>query len=842
MNRETESNNNREYEEANAGSMACAMEIEGLEREILPTVTLRGLTILPGMVIHFDLSREKSAEAVEQAMLADQRLLVVTQKDAEAEDPSFGEVYGVGTITVIRQVTKLPGNVLRVLVEGKSRGRLYRFIQDKAYILTEVSAEKDDMTQIPEAEQEAMTRMVKETFAAYYTCFPKIGKAVADQIEDEMPLGELLDRITINMPLSLPDKQRILEALSVKERFETLTDIMVQEVEIIRIKNELAKNIRGRIDKNQRDYILREQMHYIKEELGENNTDSDVEQFEKALEKLEAGQEVKDKIRKEITRYKNVAGSNSESAVERAYIETLLELPWDKASRDNNDLARAEQILNADHFGLNKVKERILEYLAVRALTGKGRSPIICLVGPPGTGKTSIARSVAEALNKKYVRICLGGIRDEAEIRGHRKTYVGAMPGRITNAVRQAGVRNPLLLLDEIDKVSNDYKGDPSAALLEVLDGEQNEAFRDHYVEIPIDLSEVLFIATANSTDTIPRPLLDRMELIEINSYTANEKFHIAREHLVKKEMDKNGIRPEEIEFTDEALRDMISLYTREAGVRGLERQIGAVCRKEARNILAERQKSSDKEAADGDAKRDIEQNAAVSAAVEGGVGEDKEAAKRQDGLLTERVRIIPENLEHYLGKPKYSRDKIADRDEVGIVRGLAWTSVGGDTLQIEVNMMPGEGEIDLTGQMGDVMKESARIAMSYVRSVSQQYEVSDEVFKTRDFHLHIPEGAVPKDGPSAGITMATALLSAVTGRPVKADVAMTGEVTLRGRVLPIGGLKEKILAARTAGVHMVLVPKENSKDIAELDREITEGLEIHTVERMDEVVSYAFA
>lgn len=794
---------NREYNRINPFTY---LGVPGSEE--LPTVTLRGLSILPGMVIHFDLSRDKSIEAVEQAMLSDQRLLVVTQKDADEEEPDFDGVYDVGTVAVIKQVTKLPGHTLRILVDGKSRARLHRFTQDQRYIMTEMSYENDDMEGITAAAEEAMTRTVKETFSAYYTCFPKVGKAAADQIEETMPLGELLDCIAINTPLAVADKQRILGAVSVKERFEILTGILMQEVEIIHIKNELAKNIRGRIDKNQKDYILREQMHYIKEELGENNTDSDVEQFEETVEKLQAAEEVKEKIRKEIARYKNVAGSHSESAVERAYIETLLELPWDKATEDSSDLARAESILEEQHYGLKKVKERILEYLAVRVLTGKGQSPIICLVGPPGTGKTSVARSVAEALNKEYVRICLGGIRDEVEIRGHRKTYVGAMPGRITNAIRQAGVKNPLLLLDEIDKVSSDYKGDPSSALLEVLDGEQNSAFRDHYVEIPIDLSEVLFIATANSTDTIPKPLLDRMELIEVNSYTANEKFHIAREHLVQKQLEKNGISAEELEFTDAALRDMISLYTREAGVRGLERQIGAVCRKMARKILEKRQET--------------------------------ESDSGDELKVTDKVIIDSDNLNDYLGKPRYMQDRIADKDEVGVVRGLAWTSVGGDTLQIEVNVMPGEGEIDLTGQMGDVMKESARIAISYVRSVGGRYHVPEEIFTSKDFHIHIPEGAVPKDGPSAGITMATAILSAVTDIPVHSDVAMTGEVTLRGRVLPIGGLKEKILAAKTAGVRTVLVPKENEKDIAELDVEITEGLAIHTVENMDEVAEYA--
>lgn len=770
-----------------------------LREDTLPAVTLRGLTILPGMVIHFDLSREASIASVEQAMLGDQRLLVVSQKDPGKENPGMEDVYDVGTVTLIRQVSKLPEHVLRVLVEGISRARIHGLSESGGGMVTRVSYERDDGSDIDEITAEAMTRTVKEALEAYGACFPKVGKAVQDQIEDGMELGKLLDSITINMPLPVADKQKILGAISVRERFSILTEILTREVEVIRIKSDLAKNIRQRIDKNQRDYILREQLQYIKEELGENNTDSDVEQFLAEAEKLKATPEVKEKIRKEIKRYKNVAGSGSESAVERAYIETLLELPWDRASRDSRDLEGAEKILNEQHYGLEKVKERMLEFLAVRMLTGKAGSQIICLVGPPGTGKTSVAKSVAEALKRKYVRICLGGVRDEAEIRGHRKTYVGAMPGRVVAAVKQAGVKNPLMLLDEIDKLGSDYKGDPASALLEVLDGEQNHAFRDHYVEIPIDLSEVFFIATANSRDGIPRPLLDRMEIIEVNSYTANEKFHIAREHLVAKAFQKNGIREGEIAFSDEAIRDIVRFYTREAGVRSLERQIGAVCRKEARAIFDRRKQK-----------------------------------------LTEVVNITPDKLEHYLGKPKYRQDKVNEKPEVGIVRGLAWTSVGGDTLQIEVNMMPGEGKIDLTGQMGDVMKESARTALSYVRSVSGKYKVAENFYKKKDFHIHIPEGAVPKDGPSAGITMATALLSAVTHTPVRADLAMTGEVTLRGRVLPIGGLKEKILAAKMAEVKTVLVPKENEKDIEEISEEIKEGLEILFVETMEEVADLA--
>lgn len=761
----------------------------------MPTVALRGMTILPQTIIHFDLSRKKSIAAVEQAMMKNQQIFLVTQKTTEENNPVFDQVYHIGTIAIIKQIIKMPNNIVRVMVEGQARGELISFLENDEY-LEGVIREITETSEIAgTVREEAMVRQIKDLFAGYAAFFPKTGVALERHIQDVYDLGRLLDQITINMPLSYENKQKALSAVDVEERFEILSVILSNEIEVARIKTELTERIRGRVEKNQKEYLLREQLQFIREELGDDNSFSDAEQFEEELTKLKAGKEVKEKIRKEISRFKSLSQNSSESAVERGYIETLLELPWDKKSKDNTDITKAEKTLERDHYGMKQVKERVLEALAVRCLTKQGQTPIICLVGPPGTGKTSIAKSVAEAMNKKYVRICLGGVRDEAEIRGHRKTYVGAMPGRIITGLRQAGVNNPLMLLDEIDKVSSDYKGDTSSALLEVLDSEQNSRFRDHYVEIPVDLSEVLFIATANSTETIPRPLLDRMELIEVTSYTANEKFHIAREHLVKKQLTKNGLDKGELTISDSALKKIIESYTREAGVRELERKIGSICRKAAKEILQKNKKS---------------------------------------------IKVTAANLEKYLGKEKYNTQKVNEKDEIGIVRGLAWTSVGGETLQVEVNVMPGKGEIELTGQMGDVMRESAITGMSYVRSVSKQYKIAQEAFKKNDFHIHIPEGAVPKDGPSAGITMATALVSAMTGIPVKAQLAMTGEITLRGRVLPIGGLKEKILAAKTAGIKTVLVPEKNKKDVEEIASEIKAGLDIYFVENMDEVLSHA--
>lgn len=773
-----------------------------MNKEHIPVIPMRGLAVLPDAIIHFDLKREKSIHAVEYAMMGEGLVFLASQKDPECQDPGIGDLYPAGTVASVRQVTKLPNQMLRILVGGVKRAMLIAIREENEAFLegSIVPQEELPVEELSSVEEEAMLRQLKETIAEFAALHPKLDKNAVQRYQSMEDLGSLLDQITMNLPVEFEKKQQVLEAFDLKERFETVCTILVNEIQIARIRNNLAQKLKGKVEKNQKEYLLREQLHYIREELGEENSFSDSEQFEEKLKELQAKPEVKEKIQKEISRFKSLSGNSSESAVERGYIETLLELPWDKASIDNESIKEAKEILEKEHYGLTQVKERILEFLAVRCLTKKGESPILCLVGPPGTGKTSIARSVARALNKKYIRICLGGVRDEAEIRGHRKTYVGAMPGRIATGLRQAGVKNPLMLLDEIDKVSNDYKGDTFSALLEVLDGEQNVRFRDHYVEIPLDLSEVLFIATANSTQNIPRPLLDRMELIEVNSYTENEKFHIAKEHLLHKQMERNGITGRWLSVSDSALKTIISSYTREAGVRELERKIGDICRKAAKEILE----------------------------------------CREDGREETKVKVTASNIEKYLGKRKYTMDLANKKPEVGIVRGLAWTSVGGDTLQIEVNVMPGKGDIDLTGQMGDVMKESAIIGMSYVRSIGKEHKIEPSMFKENDFHIHIPEGAVPKDGPSAGITMATAIFSAVTEKPVRCDLAMTGEITLRGNVLPIGGLKEKILAAKMAGIKEVLVPSENKKDVEEIPEEIRDGITITYVKTMKDVIKKA--
>lgn len=766
-----------------------------LEQQLtLPVIALRGMAILPGMAVHFDVSREKSVNALEQAMVLDQKIFLVTQRNPEEENPSLDDLYHMGVIAQIKQLIKLQNRVIRVLVEGQERAQLEEFVQEESYLLGRLS--------LPEQEQEpedtikeAMLRVIRDLLMRYSSVNTKLNKETIRQLAETQDLGYMLDQIANNMPLSYEKKQRLLEAYDLSERYEEIAVILNNEIEVFRIRREFQEEVRKRIDQNQKEYILREQMKLIRRELGEDDSLSDADRYQEELSKLRADKEVKEKIKKEIDRFRSMAPNNSESAVARTYIETLLEMPWNKVTRDKKDLDEAERILNEDHYGLVKVKERILEFLAVRVWNQKGDSPIICLAGPPGTGKTSIAKSVAKALGKEYVRISLGGVRDEAEIRGHRRTYVGAMPGRIAAGLKNSGVKNPLMLLDEIDKVSSDYKGDTSAALLEVLDSEQNSKFRDHYIEIPLDLSQVLFITTANSIQDIPRPLLDRMEVIEITSYTENEKAHIAKEHLIEKQRKKHGLTPEQLSFSNKAVEKLIHSYTREAGVRSLERKIGEICRKAVRELM----KNTD-----------------------------------------EKIRITEGSLKKYLGKELYVFDVANEADEVGIVRGLAWTSVGGDTLQIEVNVMPGKGDVKLTGKLGDVMKESAQAGISYIRSVASKYGLSKDYFEKHDIHIHIPEGAVPKDGPSAGITMATAMLSAVTKKPVRAEVAMTGEITLRGRVLPIGGLKEKILAAKQANIKTVLVPEKNRRDIAEISQEILRGIEIVYVDTMEQVLERA--
>lgn len=766
------------------------------ETQSLPMVALRGMTIMPEMIVHFDVSRQQSIAAVQEAMVEDQKIFMITQKETETEKPGQEDLFEVGTIGTIKQIIKLPRQIVRVLVAGETRGVLERIEYEEPYLRAEVEVVDDDHATIPEdLNGKAMERGLKDMFVDFAAKNGKLSKEAVAQILEVKGLKKLVDEIAANIPLFYTDLQDILNETDFWKRYEVLAFKLVNEVQIMDIKEEIQLKVKERVDKHQKEYILREQLKLIREELGDDTTISDADEFEKAAKALKAPKEVKEKLAKEISRFKSSPGSPAESGVIRTYIETLLEMPWNKAAKDSSDLVYAQKILDADHYGLEQVKERVLEFLAVRSLTKKGESPILCLVGPPGTGKTSIAKSLATALKKPYVRISLGGVRDEAEIRGHRKTYVGAMPGRIANAMKMAGVRNPVMLLDEIDKVSTDYKGDTFSALLEVLDSEQNSKFRDHYLEVPLDLSEVLFITTANTLQTIPRPLLDRMEVIEVSSYTENEKLHIAVEHLIPKQIQKHGLKEEQLSFSKQAIGKIVRNYTKEAGVRQLERKIGDICRKAAKEILT---------------------------------------IKKNKVIITEK------NIHKYLGKEKYTYQMVNTSDEVGIVRGLAWTSVGGDTLQIEVNIMPGKGDIMLTGQLGDVMKESARTGISYIRSVSPKYQIAEDFFEKHDIHVHIPEGAVPKDGPSAGITMATAMLSAITGHKVRADLAMTGEVTLRGRVLPIGGLKEKLLAAKNAGIKTVMIPKKNQADVEELSSEITKGLEILPVEHMDEVLKTA--
>ena len=766
------------------------------ETRSLPMVALRGLTIMPEMIVHFDVSRERSIAAIQQAMVEEQEIFLVAQKSIETENPGQDDVYETGTVASVKQLIKLSKKVVRVLVEGKNRAVLKKIEETDPYLRAEVEVLEEQEITIPDdLNAEAMMRGLKEIITEYAAKNGKISKESVAEILDITDLKRLVNEVAANIPLKYKDQQELLEELDFWSRYEKLSLKLVNEMQIMEIKEELQRKVKNKVDKHQKEYLLREQLKVIREELGEDTTFSDADEFEEACSKLDAPEEVKEKLHKEIGRFKNTIGSQAENGVIRTYIETILEMPWNKRAEDNTDINYAKEVLEADHYGLEQVKERILEFLAVRTLTQKGESPILCLVGPPGTGKTSIAKSLARSLKKPFVRISLGGVRDEAEIRGHRKTYVGAMPGRIANGIRTAGVKNPVLLLDEIDKVSTDYKGDTFSALLEVLDSEQNSKFRDHYLEVPLDLSEVTFITTANTLQTIPRPLLDRMEIIEITSYTENEKLHIAIEHLIPKQLEKHGITDEQLSFSKKAIWKIAHNYTKEAGVRQLEREIGNICRKAAKELLTTEKK---------------------------------------------KITVTDRNLHKFLGKEKYSYQMANAAPEVGIVRGLAWTSVGGDTLQIEVNVMPGKGEIMLTGQLGDVMKESARAGISYIRSVSKKYAIAEDFFEKHDIHVHIPEGAVPKDGPSAGITMATAMLSAVTGKKVRADLAMTGEITLRGRVLPIGGLKEKLLAAKNAGIQTVLIPKENTADVEELSSEITKGLEIIPVETMEEVLKKA--